>query len=78
MARPSRWVTTPTTFTSASPLSSDPGEKPGRYSSLLEPGQWDKLLDRIGSLDQPDVPIKPSSSSLPAKSKRSSQAHAGE
>jgi len=55
-----------------------PGEKPGRYSSLLEPGQWDKLLDRIGELDQPDVPVKPSKFSLPTSDKRSSRAHAGE
>jgi hypothetical protein len=55
-----------------------PGEKPGRYSSLLEPSQWDKLLDRIGNLDQPNVPVKPSDVSLPAKDKRASKAHVGE
>jgi hypothetical protein len=55
-----------------------PGEKPGRYSSLLEPQQWDKLLDRIAELDQPEVPIKPSKSSLPTNEKRASRAHAGE
>ena len=46
-------------------------------SSMLEPEQWDKLLDRIGELDQPTVPTKPSKYSLPAK-KRSSNAHIGE
>ncbi len=55
-----------------------PGEKAGRYSSLLEPQQWDKLLERIGSLDQPNVPVKPSQFALPTKDKRSSNAHLGE
>ncbi len=47
--------------------------------SLLSPGQWDKLLDRIGELDQPDVPTKPSDAALPAgKGGRASHAHVGE
>ena len=41
-------------------------------SAMLKPEQWDKLLDRIGELDQPTVPTKPSKYSLPAK-KRSQQ-----
>ena len=47
--------------------------------SLLSPDQWDKLLDRIGELDQPDVPTKPSDAALPAdKGGRASNAHIGE
>ena len=54
-----------------------------RYSSLLEPSQWDKLLNRIGELDQPTVSSKPSKYALPAKGKggrsgRASNAHIGE
>ncbi len=46
---------------------------------LLSPGQWDKLLDRIGELDQPTVPTKPSDAALPAgKDDRASNAHVGE
>ena len=48
---------------------------------LLAPGQWDKLLDRIGELDEPTVPTKPSKYSLPAKKRgndRASSAHVGE
>ncbi len=49
------------------------------YSSLLKPEQWDKLLDRIGELDQPTVPTSPSEFAIPDKSKkRSSNAHLGE
>jgi hypothetical protein len=55
-----------------------PGEKGGRYSSLLEPEQWDKLLDRLGELDQPEVPTEPSRFSLDSKRKRASNAHVGE
>ena len=55
-----------------------PGEKQGSYSRLLDPSQWDKLLNRIGELDQPAVPIKPSKYSLPSKGKRASNAHVGE
>ncbi len=57
-----------------------PGEDKGaRYSSLLKPDQWDKLLDRIGQLDQPKVPTAPSDFSLPGKkSNRASAAHTGE
>lgn len=46
---------------------------------MLKPDQWDKLLDRIGELDQPTVPTKPSDAALPAdKSDRASNAHIGE
>jgi hypothetical protein len=59
-----------------------PGERKSRPLSLLDAHQWDKLLDRIGQLDQPDVPIQPSRFSLPtkrsAKGKRGSRAHVGE
>jgi hypothetical protein len=59
-----------------------PGERNTRPASLLDPNQWDKLLDRIGELDQPEVPIEPSRFSLPskrgAKGKRGSRAHIGE
>jgi len=48
-------------------------------SGLLKPDQWDKLLDRISELDQPEVPVKPSKFSLPAeKGDRASNAHIGE
>ncbi len=55
-----------------------PGEASQRYSNLLDPSQWDKLLDRIDELDQPEVPISPSKFSLPGKGKRASNAHLGE
>jgi hypothetical protein len=58
----------------------DPSETGGRplNETMLSPSQWDKLLDRIGELDQPTVPTKPSKYSLPAKKDRASNAHLGE
>jgi len=49
-------------------------------SAMLGPEQWDKLLDRIGELDSPTVPTKPSKYSLPAEKRndRASGAHQGE
>ena len=50
-------------------------------SGLLSSGKWDKLLNRIGELDEPTVPTKPSKYSLPAKKSgndRASSAHVGE
>jgi len=48
------------------------------FDAVLKPDQWEKLIDRIGKIDEPKVPRKPSRYSLPAKGKRSSKAHAGE
>ena len=48
-------------------------------SAMLGPEQWDKLLDRIGELDSPTVPTKPSKYSLPAaKGTSAPAAHIGE
>jgi hypothetical protein len=61
---------------------SAPSEGSARYTSLLNPDQWDRLLDRIGQLDEPTVPVKPSKYALPAKKpakhNRASDAHVGE
>ena len=47
-----------------------PNAKLGRQTaSILEPGQWDDLIERLGSLEQPTVPTEPSKYSLPAKRK---------
>jgi hypothetical protein len=54
------------------------GKLQRRFIDSLNPKQWDKLLNRIGELDQPKVPTKPSKHSLPSKKKRASHAHVGE
>jgi hypothetical protein len=34
--------------------------------SVLEPGQWDDLVQRLGEIENPTVPTKPSRYALPA------------
>jgi transglycosylase-like protein with SLT domain/peptidase M23-like protein len=46
--------------------------------AVLEPGQWSDLISRLGEIENPVVPTKPSKYALPAHPKRSSQAHVGE
>jgi hypothetical protein len=45
---------------------------------VLEPEQWSNLIERLGEIENPVVPTKPSRYSLPAKKKRHSDAHQGE
>ncbi len=45
--------------------------------AVLKPGQWSDLLDRLGEIENPVVPTKPSKYALPAD-KRASKAHPGE
>jgi hypothetical protein len=56
------------------------GEVDKQFETVLKPDQWKRLLDRIGELDQPKVPNKPSEYSTPAGKHRKggSQAHVGE
>jgi len=55
-------------------LSSAESEK---FDSVLKPGQWLKLIDRLNSLDNPAVPLKPSKYSVEVPT-RASTAHHGE
>ncbi len=36
-----------------------------QYSALLKPEQWQRLIDRLGQIENPEVPVKPSEFSLP-------------
>jgi murein DD-endopeptidase MepM/ murein hydrolase activator NlpD len=50
-----------------------------QFVRLLEPDQWERLISRIGEIDNPTVPTGPSKYSLPAKKRdRASAAHVGE
>jgi Transglycosylase SLT domain/Peptidase family M23 len=47
--------------------------------AVLEPGQWSDLISRLGEIENPVVPTKPSKYALPAKkNKPASNAHLGE
>src|SRR5262249_9914310 len=49
-----------------------------QLSAVLQPGQWAKLMDRLGSLETPPVPPSPPKYSLDVKSGRASTAHRGD
>jgi len=38
-----------------------------QFSALLKPDQWQRLIGRLGQIENPEVPIKPSRFSLPDK-----------
>jgi murein DD-endopeptidase MepM/ murein hydrolase activator NlpD len=49
------------------------------FDAVLKPDQWEKLINRISDIDEPQVPRKPSKYSTPAKGgKRLSGDHSGE
>ena len=53
--------------------------KLGRQAlAVLNPGQWDDLLTRLGQIENPVVPTSPSKFALPVDRDRASDAHLGE
>ena len=40
-----------------------------QFSPLLKPDQWQRLIDRLGQIENPKVPVKPSPYSLPDSEK---------
>jgi hypothetical protein len=54
-----------------------------QFNQILKGSQWERLIDRLGEIDNPDVPTKPSNFALPAEKgkgsgDRASAAHSGE
>jgi len=57
----------------------DPTSKSGRVlESVLKPGQWTRLLKRLGRIDNPTVSTQPSRWSLTVKRPRASRASSGD
>jgi hypothetical protein len=53
--------------------------KLGRQAfQVLRPGQWSDLIERLGKIENPIVPTKPSRFAIKVKKKRASDAHLGE
>jgi hypothetical protein len=48
----------------------------GQFEQVLKPDQWQRLIDRLGQIDNPEVPSKPSDAAIPTD--RGSDAHRGE
>ena len=38
-----------------------------RLGQILKPEQWQRLIQRLGQIQNPKVPAKPSAAALPAK-----------
>ncbi|MFT3865890.1 MAG: lytic murein transglycosylase [Solirubrobacterales bacterium] len=55
------------------PIESGRGDEDG-YQALLKPNQWEHLIERLGKIENPKVPIEPSKYSLPDEPKKSSAA----
>ncbi len=53
------------------------GSLEAQFSALLKPDQWQRLIGRLGQIENPEVPIKPSRFSLPDEKKAAGSA-AGE
>jgi transglycosylase-like protein with SLT domain/peptidase M23-like protein len=45
------------------------GADEGQFVEVLEPDQWQRLIGRLGEIENPEVPTKPSKYSLPDKKK---------
>jgi hypothetical protein len=53
------------------------GARAQTFDSVLKPGQWIKLIDRLKTLDNPVVALKPSKYALPVV-EQASAAHKGD
>ena len=55
-----------------------------QFNEILKPSQWERLINRLGEIDNPEVPTKPSKFATPtaekqkAQNERASSAHLGE
>jgi len=55
------------------------GKLAKRFVQLLKPDQWERLIDRLGEIENPEVPTRPSKAALPADDREhGSHGHAGE
>jgi murein DD-endopeptidase MepM/ murein hydrolase activator NlpD len=59
------------------PLFSTNDKLGNQLNSALKPGQWARLISRLGKIENPTVPIKPSKYAIKVP-KRASKAHVGE
>jgi hypothetical protein len=41
------------------------GDAEAKFIALLKPDQWQRLIDRLGEIENPDVPVRPSEFSIP-------------
>jgi hypothetical protein len=41
------------------------GDAQAKFAALLKPNQWQRLIDRLGEIENPSVPVNPSKFSIP-------------
>ena len=41
------------------------GDAEAKFAALLKPNQWQRLIDRLGEIENPSVPVRPSEYALP-------------
>ena len=54
------------------------GDAEGKFDALLKPDQWQRLIDRLGQIENPTVPVRPSKYSLPDTANGGLSAGAGD
>src|SRR6476646_8534011 len=54
------------------------GGPEAQFAALLKPNQWQRLIDRLGEIENPNVPVNPSKYAVPDKSNGGLSAGAGD
>jgi Transglycosylase SLT domain len=54
------------------------GAAEAKFAALLKPDQWQRLVDRLGEIENPDVPVSPSKFSIPDKTSGGLSAGSGD
>ncbi len=54
------------------------GGPEARFTALLKPNQWQRLINRLGQIENPDVPVQPSKYAVPDKTNGGLAAGAGD
>jgi hypothetical protein len=54
------------------------GDAEAKFAALLKPNQWQRLIDRLGEIENPSVPVNPSKFSIPDQTNGGISAGAGD
>jgi hypothetical protein len=54
------------------------GDAEAKFAALLKPEQWQRLIDRLGEIENPDVPVSPSKFAIPDETNGGISAGTGE
>jgi Transglycosylase SLT domain len=54
------------------------GDAEAKFAALLKPNQWQRLVNRLGEIENPDVPVNPSKFAIPDQTSGGVSAGAGD